>query len=404
MPHAPLRLILAGLITTASVVALAPTAPRVLARQPGAAAGSLPAFAPVTSHGHLVYASGVLPAESGATGDITAQTSQVLEELGRRLAGAKTSLARVASASVYLAHAEDFAAMNAVWAKYFPADPPARTTVVVPLPRPGARIQVSAVAAAAAASREVVLPKGWVKPSSPYSYGVRVGDTLFLAGMLARRGIDGTLVAGDITTQTHTVFANVQAVLGEAGFTLGDIASARVFITSVADFEAMNAAYRTYFPQAPPARATVKTGLTGADYRVEITFTAAKGAARTAVVTPGPDGSPGKPNPNLSSAIGLGPRLFLSGMLGIVPGAASDPIAQTHEVIARLGRTLVAAGFAWQDAVDATVYLTDVSYADGVLRAMQEKTGRRVLPAGTLVGSELVSADGRVEIMLAAGK
>ena len=133
----------------------------IRASQADAAAGSLPAFAPVVSHGDLVYVSGVLPGEAGVSGDITAQTTQVLDELGRRLAGAKSGLARIAAATVYLARAEDFAAMNAVREKYFPTDPPTRTTVVVPLPRPGARIQVSAVAAAAGASRDVVLPSGW---------------------------------------------------------------------------------------------------------------------------------------------------------------------------------------------------------------------------------------------------
>jgi len=384
-------------------VAAGPAADANALSQAAATAASLPVFAPVTRHGELVFASGVLPTDLRATSDITAQTTQVLDQLRRRLARADTSLARIAAATVYLANAEDFAAMNAVWATYFPADPPTRTTVIVPLPLSGARIQVSAVAAVGSASRTVILPKGWLKPSSPYSYGIRVDDTLFLSGLLSRRGSDNAIVAGDITAQTRTVFDNAQAILGEAGFTLADVASARVFITNVADFEAMNGVYRTYFPQAPPARATVKTGLTGPDYLLEITFVAAKGGARAAVLTPAADGTPGKPNPNLSSAIAVGPRLFLSGMLGIVPGAVPDPVAQTGEILARLGRTLSAGGFTWRDVVDSTVYVTDVSYAGAVLRAMQEKTGRP-LPAGTLVGSELVSADGRVEIMLTAGK
>ena len=375
----------------------------IRAGQTGAAADSLPAFAPVATHGDLVYVSGVLPGEAGVVGDIAAQTAQVLDELGRRLTGAGSGLGRIAAATVYLARAEDFAAMNAVWATYFPTDPPTRTTVVVPLPRRGALIQVSAVAAAAGASRDVVLPSGWAKPSSPYSYGIKVGDTLFLAGLLSRRGVDNAVVAGDIAVQTRTVFENAQAILGQAGFSLADVASARVFITNVADFEAMNGVYRTYFPQAPPARATVKTGLTGKDFIVEITFIAARGGTRTAVVTPNADGTPGRPNPNLSSAIRLGPRLFLSGMLGILPGAAPDPAGQTAETLMRLERTLTAGGFAWPQVIDSTVYVTDVAYAGAVLGAMQAKIGRS-LPAGTLVGSELVSADGRVEIMLTAGK
>ena len=383
-------------------VAAGPAADAIAPSQAAATAASLPVFAPVTRHGHLVFASGVLATDLRATSDITAQATQVLDDLRRRLARANTSLARIASATVYLASAEDFAAMNTVWAQYFPSDPPARTTVIVPLPLPGARIQVSAVAAVGGARRTVILPKGWLKPSSPYSYAVRVDDTLFLSGLLSRRGTDNAVVPGDIAAQTRTVFDNAQAILSEAGFTLADVVSARVFITDVANFEAMNGVYRTFFPEAPPARATVKTDLTGPDYLTEITLLAEKFFPRTAVTTPNADGTPGRPNPDLSSAIGVGPRLFLSGMLGVVTGTAPDPVAQTGETLARLGRTLTAAGFGWQDVVDATVYVTDVSSAGAVVRAVQQKTGRR--SAGTVVGSGLVSADGRVEIMLTAGK
>ena len=65
----------------------------------------------------------------------------------------------------------------------------------------------------------------------------------------SRAGADNTLVAGDIAVQTRTVFDNAQAILGAAGFSLADVATARVFITNVADFEAMNGVYRTYFPR-----------------------------------------------------------------------------------------------------------------------------------------------------------
>lgn len=365
------------------------------------AAAAMPAFAPVASHGDLVYASGVLPRDTATA--IAGQTAQVLAELGLRLTAAGTSLARVAAATVYLARAEDFAGMNAIWAKCFPADPPTRTTVVVPLARRGALIQVSAIAAAPGASRDVLLPKGWLKSPSPYSYGIRVGDTLFLAGLVSRRGADNTAIPGDMTAQTRAVFANAQAILAEAGLSFSDIAAARVFVTDAAAFEAMNTVYRTYFPKAPPARATVKTALTSQDYLVEITFTAVKGGARTAIVTPNADGTPGKPNPNLSSAIGVGPRLFLSGMLGMLPGNAADAMSQTGETLTRLERTLTAGGLAWTHVVDSVVYVTDVSSAAAVLAAMQTRTGGR-LPVGTVVGSGLMSPDGRVEIMLTAGR
>jgi 2-iminobutanoate/2-iminopropanoate deaminase len=361
-----------------------------------------PPFAPVAARGNLVFASGILPS-APAQADFAAQAAQVLDELKARLARAGTSIDRVVSTSVYLADAGDFAAMNAVWGKYWPASPPARTTVVAKLPVAGARIQVSAVAAARGAERDVVLPKGWPAPSAPLSHGVRAGDVLFLSGQVPRRGADATLVKGDIEAQTNAVFENAEAILAAAGLTFADVVSARVFLTDGTVFDRFNAAYRARFPANPPARATVITPLVSPDFQIEITMVAVKGAERAAVLTPNADGSPGRANPNLSSAIRVGPRLFLSGMLGVLPGNALDAASQTAETLNRLDRTMTAAGFRWPDVGESIVYLTDMADAPEVLKVFAARTGGR-LPVGTLVGTGLVSPEGRVEIMLTAGK
>jgi 2-iminobutanoate/2-iminopropanoate deaminase len=304
---------------------------------------------------------------------------------------------------VYLADAEDFAGLNAVWKRYWTDSPPARTTVVAKLPTAGARIQVSAVAAARGTERTVILPKGWSAPAAPLSHAVRAGDTIFLSGQVPRRGADGTLVTGDIEAQTNAVFENAEAILAAAGLSVADVVSARVFLTDGTVFDRMNAAYRSRFPAIPPARATVITPLVSTDFQIEITMVAAKGARRAAVLTPNADGSPGRANPNLSSAIRSGQQLFLSGMLGVLPGSAADAAAQTEETLNRLERTMAAAGFGWPDVGESIVYVTDMADAPLVLKGLAARSGGR-LPAGTLVGTGLVSPEGRVEIMLTAGK
>jgi 2-iminobutanoate/2-iminopropanoate deaminase len=65
------------------------------------------------------------------TGDVAFQTDRVLKNLAGILAAAGTSLERVVRATVFLKNMGDFAAMNEVYAKYFPAAPPARSTVEV---------------------------------------------------------------------------------------------------------------------------------------------------------------------------------------------------------------------------------------------------------------------------------
>ena len=172
---------------------------------------------------------------------------------------------------------------------------------------------------------------------------------------------------------------NGAAILKPAGMSFADVVSSRICLTETR-IQAMNAAYRTYFPSMPPARATVKTGLTGPDYLVEITMVAVKDPSRKAITTPNADGTPGAANPNLSSAIQVGNRLYVSGMLGNTPANKGDVKAQTAETLARIGRTLKAAGFDWAHVVDGLVYLTGhdevPGHEHGVSRDLQQGLSR----------------------------
>jgi len=90
-------------------------------------------------------------------------------------------------------------------------------------------------------------------------------------------------------------------------------------------------------------------------------------------------------------------------MLGVLPSNVSDAAGQTAETLNRLERTMTAAGFGWPDVADSVVYVTDVSAAPDILRVFSARTGGR-MPAGAIAGTGLVSPQGRVEIMLTAGK
>ena len=99
--------------------------------------------------GNLVFCSGQIPlTPDGALieGDVAAQTRQVLTNLQAVLTAAGSSLDQVVKTTVFLADMGDFAAMNAVYAEFFPANPPARSTIqVARLPR-DARVEIEAIA------------------------------------------------------------------------------------------------------------------------------------------------------------------------------------------------------------------------------------------------------------------
>ena len=67
-------------------------------------------------------------------------------------------------------------------------------------------------------------------------------------------------------------------------------------------------------------------------------MTANRGA-KQAFTTPAADGTPGKPSATLSSAIKVGNRLYVSGILGNTPANKGDMTAQTKELLARVERT-----------------------------------------------------------------
>jgi 2-iminobutanoate/2-iminopropanoate deaminase len=79
-------------------------------------------------------------------GDVSAQTRQVLENLGAVLAAAGASFANVVKTTIFLADMADFATVNAIYGERFPSDPPARATVAAAaLPR-NARVEIEAIA------------------------------------------------------------------------------------------------------------------------------------------------------------------------------------------------------------------------------------------------------------------
>lgn len=107
-----------------------------------------------------LYASGQLPVnpETGKMPDgIEAQTRQSLDNLGAILKEAGLSHNDIVKTTVLLDDIRNFAAMNAVYAEYFPQDKPARMCYQVAALPMGAMVEIDAIAGAAAAEYEVDL-------------------------------------------------------------------------------------------------------------------------------------------------------------------------------------------------------------------------------------------------------
>ncbi len=100
--------------------------------------------------GELLFCSGQIHLEPASgnliEGDIATQTARVLDNLGAVLAAAGASLDDVLKTTVFLVDINDFAEMNAVYGRYMPDPPPARSTIgVAALPK-GARVEIELIA------------------------------------------------------------------------------------------------------------------------------------------------------------------------------------------------------------------------------------------------------------------
>jgi 2-iminobutanoate/2-iminopropanoate deaminase len=106
---------------------------------------------------------------------------------------------------------------------------------------------------------------------APFSDGVLVGNTLYLAG---RIGVDesGSHVPGDIETEAHNVMQSVESVLREVGMEMDDLVYVQVFCPDVSLWQRFNQIYCSYFKrQTLPARAFIGSGklLFGAHFEVQ---------------------------------------------------------------------------------------------------------------------------------------
>ena len=110
------------------------------------------------------------------------------------------------------------------------------------------------------AGKTVVRAEGAPAPfqGAPYSQAIATGGLVFVSGQLAVRPGDKEIAAGTIEEQTEQVFANLRAILEEAGSSLAQLVKTTVFLQNLDDFQGMNSVYSRHVGEQPPARSTVE--------------------------------------------------------------------------------------------------------------------------------------------------
>lgn len=118
--------------------------------------------------------------------------------------------------------------------------------------------------------RTPIIPAGSPPPMAPYSPGVVADNVLYVSGVLATDANGKTVGLGDATAQTRAVLETIKSVVETAGGTMADITMNSIFLKDLADYAAMNAVYKEYFPSAFPARYCIRAELVKPEFLVEI--------------------------------------------------------------------------------------------------------------------------------------
>ncbi len=90
----------------------------------------------------------------------------------------------------------------------------------------------------------------------PYSQAVVANGMVFTSGQIALTP-EGVMLENDVVVQTKQVLKNLQAVLEEAGSSMGEVIKTTIFLDSMDDFVVVNEIYAEAFGDHKPARSTV---------------------------------------------------------------------------------------------------------------------------------------------------
>lgn len=110
----------------------------------------------------------------------------------------------------------------------------------------------------------------------PYSQAVEANGTLYISGQLPVNPLSAAIESENVTEQAEQVFANIKAILDEAGYTFKDVVKSTVFLADISYFADMNNVYKKYYESDCPARSAFAVKSLPMGALVEIETIAAK--------------------------------------------------------------------------------------------------------------------------------
>jgi 2-iminobutanoate/2-iminopropanoate deaminase len=233
-------------------------------------------------------------------------------------------------------------------------------------------------------ARKFIYPEAF-RAGRPYTPGVLVGDTLYIAGQVDKDPQTGAQPKG-IAEQTRMAMSNVGHVLRAAGMDYSNVVTCHLQLADISHYKEINEVYGSFFSSGHyPARTTIEVPALPRGANMEITCIAYADKSKIAAVTPPQGALPAAMGP-YRSAVWAGDTLYVSGIGGRPPGGGElDPTieGQTKQAMQNIGQILAAAGLEHKDAVFANVYFLDPNGYKGSTYSKLNSVYRNSFALGT---------------------
>ncbi len=314
----------------------------------------------VIADGYLyVSGQGAKSADGQMPATFEAQAQQTLENVKAVVEAAGLTLDHVVYTHIYLEDINNAAALDRVYARYFPKDPPARAMIGVSR-LPGTPVEINAVAVINREGRTPVrIPLAGFHVDQPFSPGILTSDRLFISSLPARI-VDGG-IPQDPAAEVDAALDNFKAVTEAAGLTLAHVVFVNPYLTSSIPSSVMNERYAKRFEFGnTPARATISVSALPEGHIV-YTGVAVRDLSRRKAIRP----KNMAPSPTASPCVFAGDTLYCSAKSGFIPGPLSAVYAATveHQLRQTMRNqldNLEEADLTFANVVAANVYLDSV--------------------------------------------
>lgn len=288
------------------------------------------------------------------------QIRQCLRNVKSVVEAAGLTMNHVVYVQAYLIDYSDESALNRVWKEFFPAAPPARSTIGVAALH-GTTVEMSAVAVKDLSLKRPIVPSGYPSGSMPISSAVQAGDRLFLSGFLGR-DIHTGRIPEDPAEQVELAFTRLHETLSAAGVDFSNLVFVNPYLTKKIPMGVMNRVYARHFEFGnTPARATIEVAGLPSGANIEFTGVAVMDLSKRRAVRP----KNMEPSPTASPCVFAGDTYYCSAKSGFIPGRnggiyASTVETQLRQTMRNLLDGLEEAGMNFSNVVASNVYLDNV--------------------------------------------